>query len=294
VSIPPEARSLHPLPSPLAAVWPRVLLGTCSAATHPLIGFIKKCLRMSESWASGTGGGGGGTVPWIGWREGHTIGRQSSGCDKLHISPSIAAMVPWVSPLAGTEEREKLQFAECKVKCRLQAGTLVGWGGRGELEMGLGRLEVPYPPPSPPSIPWPRCLPSNGLERGGVDFVHQKAAAPGLPYPAVFPCPCPRGGPRKLVVPKDGAVAAARAVHGGYFCRFVKNKTKAGLTIDLEEGGSGAQFPECLLARLGVPACVSYACQNRAPKEGRVGKPRMEAGKRPRCTAASLREPPQG
>lgn len=51
MSIPPEARSLHPLPSPLAAVWPRVLLSTCSAATHPLMGFIKNCLCMSELWA---------------------------------------------------------------------------------------------------------------------------------------------------------------------------------------------------------------------------------------------------
>lgn len=66
------------------------------------------------------------------------------------------------------------------------------------------------------------------------------------------------------------------------------------MTIDLEGGGSGAQFPERLLARLCMRARVLYACQNRAPKEGRVGKPHMEAGKRPRCTAASLREPPQG
>lgn len=66
------------------------------------------------------------------------------------------------------------------------------------------------------------------------------------------------------------------------------------MTIDLEEGESRAQFPEHLLARLCMRARASYACQNRAPKEGRVGKPRMEAGKRPRCTAASLREPPQG
>lgn len=66
------------------------------------------------------------------------------------------------------------------------------------------------------------------------------------------------------------------------------------MTIDLEEGGSGAQFPERLLARLCMRACVSYVCQNRAPKEGRVGKPCMEAGKRPWCMAASLREPPQG
>lgn len=66
------------------------------------------------------------------------------------------------------------------------------------------------------------------------------------------------------------------------------------MTIDLEEGGSGAQFPELLLERLCMCACTLYVCQNRAPKEGRVGKPRMEAGKRPRCMAASLREPPQG
>lgn len=64
------------------------------------------------------------------------------------------------------------------------------------------------------------------------------------------------------------------------------------MTIDLEGGGSGAQFPERLLVRL--CARMSYACQNRAPKEGRVGKLRVEAGKRPRCMAASLREPPQG
>lgn len=66
------------------------------------------------------------------------------------------------------------------------------------------------------------------------------------------------------------------------------------MTIDLEEGGSGAQFPELLLERLCMRTRALYVCQNRAPKEGQVGKPRTEAGKRPRCMAASLREPPQG
>ena len=42
--------------------------------------------------------------PWLCWREGCATGRQSSGCHKLHVSPSIAAMVLQGSPLAGTKE----------------------------------------------------------------------------------------------------------------------------------------------------------------------------------------------
>lgn len=58
--------------------------------------------------------------------------------------------------------------------------------------------------------------------------MHQKAASPGLSYPAVSLCPGPRG-PGQLVLLKDRAVGVVRAVCGDYFCCFVKNKTKAGL-----------------------------------------------------------------
>lgn len=58
--------------------------------------------------------------------------------------------------------------------------------------------------------------------------VRWKAASPGLSYPAVSLCHV-LGGPGQLVLLKDRAVGVARAVRGDYFCRFVKNKTKAGL-----------------------------------------------------------------
>lgn len=97
MSIPPEARSLHPLPSPLAAVWPRVLLSTCSAATHPLMGFIKKCLCMSESWAR---------VSEAMQEEGQVFGlasmkkgmchrQQSLSSHRLYASLSLAARSPF-------------------------------------------------------------------------------------------------------------------------------------------------------------------------------------------------------
>lgn len=47
---------------------------------------------------------------------------------ELSQAASIAAAVLWASPLAGTKESEKLWFAEHKVKCKLKAGSSVGWG----------------------------------------------------------------------------------------------------------------------------------------------------------------------
>lgn len=88
---------------------------------------------------------------------------------------------------------------------------------------------MPCPPSSPLPIPLPRCLPSNGLKRGEVDFCAPESSLSQSFLPHCLPLPVSSGGPGQLVMPKDGAVEAARAVCGGYFCRFVKNKTKAGL-----------------------------------------------------------------
>lgn len=71
--------------------------------------------------------------------------------------------------------------------------------------------------------------PAAGLKRGRADFCAPESSLSWSFLPCCLPVTVSSGGPGQLVVPKDGAVRAARAVHGDYFCRFVKNKTKAGL-----------------------------------------------------------------
>lgn len=106
-------------------------------------------------------------------------------------------------------------------------GTSVGM--KGTAGDGVGKVGSALPTMQSLPIPPPLCLPSNGLKRGAGDF-----CAPGKQPLLVFltllsPCARVLGSPGHLVLLKDRAVGVAKAVCGDYFCRFVKNKTKAGL-----------------------------------------------------------------
>lgn len=88
---------------------------------------------------------------------------------------------------------------------------------------------MPCPPCSPLPIPPPLCLPSNRLQRGAGDFCAPREQTLLVFLSLLSPSARVLGGPGHLVLLKDRAVGVARAVCGDYFCRFVKNKTKAGL-----------------------------------------------------------------
>lgn len=190
---------------------------------------------MSESWtwASGMGGGGGkgegggGTGPWLCWREGCAPGRQSSVCHKLHVSPSIAAVVLQGVISCWYQRARETIVCRAQGKMQVKSGHLSGLGMKGPVEIGLGRLGVLHLPSSPLSILLPCCLPGSGLKRGAVDFCAPESSLSRSFLSCCLPVPVSSGGPGQLVVPKDGAVGVARAVRGDYFCCFVKNKTKA-------------------------------------------------------------------
>lgn len=128
MSIPPEARSLHPLPSPLAAVWPRVLLSTCSAATHPLMGFIKNCLCMSELRArAGKAVQEEGPVLGQPGERGCATGRQSSGCHRLCVSPVACCRVTF----CWYQRARDAVVGRAQGKTQVESGHLSGLGMEG-------------------------------------------------------------------------------------------------------------------------------------------------------------------
>lgn len=120
-------------------------------------------------------------------------------------------------------------------KMQVKSGHLSGLGMKRPAGDWVGEVGSALPaiqPPSHPtaSLPGSNYLSTgNGLKRGGADFCAPESSLSWSFLPCCLPMPLSSGHPGQLVVPKDRAVEVARAVRGDYFCRFVKNKTKAGL-----------------------------------------------------------------
>lgn len=86
---------------------------------------------------------------------------------------------------------QRARETECKVKCRLEVGTSVGMKGTagdgvGKVGSALAHHAVSsHPAASLPAKQWAQ-------ERSRGFLFTLKAASPGLSYPAVSLCPCPR------------------------------------------------------------------------------------------------------
>lgn len=92
---------------------------------------------------------------------------------------------------------------------------------------GVGEAGSALPTIQPPSHP-AASLPANerASERRSRFLCTRKQPLPVFLTRCLPVC---LGSPGQLIVPKDRAMGAARAARGDYFCRFVNNKTKAGL-----------------------------------------------------------------
>lgn len=114
-------------------------------------------------------------------------------------------------------------------KMQVESGLLSGLGMKGPAGDWVGEAGSASPTMQPPSHPT-ASLPAKeqAPERRSRFLCTRKQPLP-IFLTCCLPVPMCSGSPGQLIVPKDRAMGVARAARGDCFCRFVNNKTKAGL-----------------------------------------------------------------
>lgn len=114
-------------------------------------------------------------------------------------------------------------------KMQVGSGYFSGQGMKGAAGDWVGEVGSALPTIQSPSHPTTSLPAKQWAQERSSGFLCAGKQPLLVFLTLLSPCAHVLGGPGQLVLLKDRAVGVARAVRGDYFCRFVKNKTKAGL-----------------------------------------------------------------